>query len=563
MAGFPSASHQFRRLIDALGTRYRVIAPDYPGFGQTQAPPGFTYSFDRLADVLDGFTADLGLDRFVMYVFDFGGPVGFRLAARHPERIAGLIAQNANAYREGLSPLARQMIANRPGVPGAEGNVRRLLELPVTRGQYEEGARSPELIAPDGWTLDQHFLDQPGRKEAQIALALDYHSNVELYPAWQQWLREQQPPALIVWGRNDAFFPEPGACAYLRDLPDAEIHLFDTGHFALEENLPEIAPLIAAFLDKTYSTDRNRKGPSMKIAAAAPGARRKDRPLPRRGPRHPYSRREGREPYLGRRLRRRGHRRPRERVLHPRPLHRGVLITVRPVPSGMGPVAFGTRRVRTPGPATQTEPVAAVAIPVTLPPSLVARSAPAGLDGLPRWPVGRNQCAAARRLGMGQFELGERGIVGEQSLAAAASDDRADHQGELVKQSLLDQRSDQRRAAGGPDCPAVLLTQLRQEVGHRTLDQRAVRPLVYGPESGGSDVLLRAVYVTRERLVGRSRPVPGPFGERHPAEQHGVLLFEHARQNRTHLLVERGLPLIGGPYHAVDRAEKPRGYPAH
>ncbi|HJY56467.1 MAG TPA: alpha/beta fold hydrolase [Streptosporangiaceae bacterium] len=264
--GFPSASHQFRRLIDALGTRYRVIAPDYPGFGHTQAPPGFTYSFDRLADVLDGFTAGLGLDRFVMYVFDFGGPVGFRLAARHPEQIAGLIVQNANAYREGLSPLARQMIANRPGVPGAEGNVRRILELPVTRGQYEEGARSPELIGPDGWTLDQHFLDQPGRKEAQIALALDYHSNVELYPAWQQWLREHQPPALIVWGRNDAFFPEPGARAYLRDLPDAEIHLFDTGHFALEENLPEIAPLIAAFLDKTYSTHPDRNHPSMKIA---------------------------------------------------------------------------------------------------------------------------------------------------------------------------------------------------------------------------------------------------------------------------------------------------------
>ncbi|HEV2936343.1 MAG TPA: alpha/beta hydrolase [Streptosporangiaceae bacterium] len=253
--GFPSASHQFRRLIDALATRYRVVAPDFPGFGHTQAPPDFTYSFDRLADILEGFVDAAGLDRFAMYVFDFGGPVGFRLAARHPERIAGLIIQNANAYHEGLSPLARRMIANRPGIPGAEDNVRRLLELPVTRGQYTDGARSPELIAPDGWTLDQHFLDQPGRKDAQVALALDYHSNVELYPAWQRWLREHQPLALIVWGRNDAFFPEPGARAYLRDLPGAEIHLFDTGHFALEENLPEIAPLIAAFLEKTYSTD--------------------------------------------------------------------------------------------------------------------------------------------------------------------------------------------------------------------------------------------------------------------------------------------------------------------
>lgn len=254
--GFPSASHQFRRLIDVLGTRYRVIAPDYPGFGHTQAPPGFTYSFDRLADVLEGFVAGLGLERFVMYVFDFGGPVGFRLAARHPEWIAGLIVQNANAYDEGLAPLARQMTTNRAGVPGAEANVRQILELPVTRGQYENGASSPELIAPDGWTLDQHFLDQPGRKDAQIALALDYHSNVELYPAWQQWLRDHQPPALIVWGRNDAFFPEQGARAYLRDLPSAEVHLFDTGHFALEEDLPEIAPLIAAFLTKIYSAIR-------------------------------------------------------------------------------------------------------------------------------------------------------------------------------------------------------------------------------------------------------------------------------------------------------------------
>lgn len=246
--GFPSASHQFRRLIDALGTRYRVIAPDYPGFGHTQAPPGFTYSFDRLADVLDGFAADLGLDRYVMYMFDFGGPVGFRLAARHPERIAGLILQNANAYHEGLSPLARQMIANRPGVPGAEGNVRRILELPVTRGQYEEGARSPELIAPDGWTLDQHFLDQPGRKDAQIALALDYHSNVELYPAWQQWLREHQPPLLVAWGRYDPSFLVAEADAYRRDVPEAEVHLLDAGHFALDERPDQIAELTRRFL---------------------------------------------------------------------------------------------------------------------------------------------------------------------------------------------------------------------------------------------------------------------------------------------------------------------------
>ncbi|AVH21646.1 alpha/beta fold hydrolase [Nocardia cyriacigeorgica] len=247
--GFPSASHQFRRLMDALGGRYRMIAPDYPGFGYTEVTDGFVYSFDRLTDIIEGFVESLGLARFVLYAFDFGGPVGMRLATRHPSWIAGLIIQNANAYDEGLSDMARAMAANRPGVPGAEENILRILELPVTRGQYEGGATDPELIAPDGWTLDQHFLDLPGRKAAQVQLALDYHSNVARYPEWQHWLRTHRPPALIVWGRNDAFFLEAGARAYLRDLPDAAIHLFDTGHFALEDSLTEITPLISRFVD--------------------------------------------------------------------------------------------------------------------------------------------------------------------------------------------------------------------------------------------------------------------------------------------------------------------------
>ncbi|MGK5551892.1 alpha/beta fold hydrolase [Actinomadura kijaniata] len=250
--GFPSASHQFRRLIDALGARYRLIAPDYPGFGHTEVPDGFAYSFDRLADVTEGFVDKLGLDRFVMYVFDFGAPVGFRIAERRPERVAGLVVQNGNAYEEGLSEGARDFIALRPGVPGAEDTVRGLLTLSGTRGQYETGVADPEAVAPDGWTLDQHFLDLPGRKEAQVALAFDYHSNVERYGRWQAWLREHTPPTLITWGADDPFFPAPGARAYLRDLPDAELHLFDTGHFALETHLPEIAPLIAAFLDRVW-----------------------------------------------------------------------------------------------------------------------------------------------------------------------------------------------------------------------------------------------------------------------------------------------------------------------
>jgi pimeloyl-ACP methyl ester carboxylesterase len=249
--GFPSGSQQFRRLMDALGTDYRVIAPDYPGFGRTTVPDGFAYSFDALADTVEGFVEALGLTRFAVYAFDFGGPVGFRLAARHPEWIAGLVVQNANAYAEGLSGLAQGMIANRPGVEHAEENVRAILVEGVTRMQYEGGVADLEVIAPDGWTLDQHYLDGPGRAEAQIALALDYHSNVALYPAWQAWLREHQPPTLVVWGRNDAFFPEPGAHAYLADLPTAELHVLDTGHFALEDKLGEIAPLIADFLDRT------------------------------------------------------------------------------------------------------------------------------------------------------------------------------------------------------------------------------------------------------------------------------------------------------------------------
>ncbi|MFD3702025.1 alpha/beta fold hydrolase [Nocardia sp. NPDC058658] len=247
--GFPSASHQFRRLMDALGGRYRLIAPDYPGFGHTEAPADFEYRFERLADIVEGFVDAVGLTRFVLYAFDFGGPVGLRLATRRPELIAGLIVQNSNAYDEGLSDLARAMTANTPEVPGGADNVRQILELPVTRGQYEGGTTDPELIAPDGWTLDQHFLDLPGRKDAQVELGLDYHTNLALYPVWQQWLRDHRPPALILWGRNDAFFPEAGASAYLRDLPEAGIHIFDTGHFALEENLPEIAPLISDFID--------------------------------------------------------------------------------------------------------------------------------------------------------------------------------------------------------------------------------------------------------------------------------------------------------------------------
>jgi pimeloyl-ACP methyl ester carboxylesterase len=244
--GFPSASHQYRRLMGVLGSRYRLVAPDYPGFGHTEVPAGFTYSFDNLAAVTHGFVRKLGLSRFVLYMFDFGAPVGFRLVQRDPAAVAGLIVQNANAYEEGLSEAARHVINEASPEEIRTG----LLTLPATRSQYEDGVGDVSLIDPDGWTLDQHFLDLPGRQAAQVELALDYKSNVAEYPTWQAWLREHQPPTLITWGRHDPIFLEAGAYAYLRDLPSAEVHLFDTGHFALEERLTEIAPIIAGFLDR-------------------------------------------------------------------------------------------------------------------------------------------------------------------------------------------------------------------------------------------------------------------------------------------------------------------------
>jgi pimeloyl-ACP methyl ester carboxylesterase len=257
--GFPSGSHQFRRLFDALGTQFHVIAPDYPGFGYSDAPTSatqggsFVYTFDRLSHIIERFCAHLELSRFVLFAFDFGGPIGFRVACRHPEWIAGLVVQNANAYEEGLSAVARDYVALRRDGATTSVTLGTLMTLDATRAQYLEGAGNPDTIAPDGWTLDQHFLDLPGRQQIQVDLALDYHTNVTLYPRWQAWLRQHQPPLLILWGRHDPFFLEEGAHAYLRDVPSGELHMFDTGHFALEEYAPEMAPLIAAFLVRIVS----------------------------------------------------------------------------------------------------------------------------------------------------------------------------------------------------------------------------------------------------------------------------------------------------------------------
>lgn len=253
--GFPTASHQFRGLMPLLPPHFRVVAPDYPGFGYSESPESstvggpFVYSFDRLSKVMERFCEIVGLRKFALYVFDYGAPVGFRIAERRPDWISALVVQNANAYEEGLSDMARGLIALRRGVPEDAAKIMDVLSPEAIRAQYLTGAGDPASIAPDGWTLDSAFLALPGRKQIQVDLALDYGSNVQRYAAWQEWLSSSRPRTLILWGRNDPFFLEAGAHAYLRHLADAELHLYETGHFALEEKLPEIAPVTAAFLD--------------------------------------------------------------------------------------------------------------------------------------------------------------------------------------------------------------------------------------------------------------------------------------------------------------------------
>jgi pimeloyl-ACP methyl ester carboxylesterase len=246
--GFPSSSAQYDRLMERLAGRYHVIAPDYPGFGRSPAPAGTT-TFDRLADVIDRFTEAKRLDRFSLYMFDFGSPVGFRIATRHPERVQGLVLQNGNAYEVGLGPgmQALQPYWNDRGAN--EAAIRGFLTLDATRSQYVDGVADPTGINPDLWELDQRYLELPGRDQVMLDLLYDYQTNVALYPAWQEYLRTYSPPALLPWGRNDAFFPPAGARAYLADLPDAELHLLDTGHFATATHNDEIAGLISAFLD--------------------------------------------------------------------------------------------------------------------------------------------------------------------------------------------------------------------------------------------------------------------------------------------------------------------------
>lgn len=251
--GFPTSSHMFRDLIPRLAQHYHVVAPDYPGYGFSSAPSptSFSYTFDHLADIMGRFTQAIGLDSYALYMQDFGGPVGFRMAVRHPERVNALIIQNANAYEEGLSPA---MDAARPAwegrTPETEKTLRGLLTPDTTRFQYLHGARDPGRISPDAWLHAQAGLDRPSNDEIQLALLHDYGSNPKQYPRWQRYLREHRPPTLVVWGKHDPFFTAAGARAYIRDVPDSEVHLLETGHFALEEDALTIARLMLDFLDR-------------------------------------------------------------------------------------------------------------------------------------------------------------------------------------------------------------------------------------------------------------------------------------------------------------------------
>ncbi len=249
--GFPTSSHMFRDLIPNLAEDFHIIAPDYPGYGMSSAPSvdEYDYTFDNLAGVVDDLLERRGFDKYALYLMDYGAPVGFRIATAHPERITALVVQNGNAYDEGLKdfwdPIKAYWSSESPEDRGA---LMGLLTLEATKWQYQHGTRHVESISPDNWLVVQPLLNRPGNNAIQLDLFLDYGTNPPLYPAWQEYLRAHQPPTLILWGKNDHIFPAEGAAPYLRDLPDAELHLLDTGHFALEEDGVRMAKTMRRFL---------------------------------------------------------------------------------------------------------------------------------------------------------------------------------------------------------------------------------------------------------------------------------------------------------------------------
>ena len=249
--GFPTAGHMFRDLIPQLADRFRLVAPDLPAFGQSDMPArgAFVYTFENVANVIDRFTEAIGLSRFAMYVFDYGAPVGFRLAVRHPERITAIISQNGNAYEEGLSDGWNPIRAywQEPSQANREA-LRSFLAPDTTRWQYTHGVPDVTAVSPDGYSLDNFYLARPGADEIQLDLLGDYKSNVAAYPTFQNYFRTHKPRLLAAWGKNDPFFLPRGAEAFSRDIPGATVHFFDTGHFALETHANEIAAAIRDFL---------------------------------------------------------------------------------------------------------------------------------------------------------------------------------------------------------------------------------------------------------------------------------------------------------------------------
>ncbi len=252
--GFPTSSQMFRNLIPALANDYHLIAPDYPGYGNSGVPSrdDFKYTFDNVAALVGKFVEQIGLERYALYLQDYGAPIGFRLAVAHPERVSALIIQNGNAYDEGLDNPFWEPVKKYWKDPSQANRdaLRGLLTRDATIWQYTHGVRDSQTISPDAWNLDQSLLDRRGNNEIQLDMFLSYGSNPPLYPQWQEYLRKKQPPTLIVWGKNDQIFPEAGAHPYLRDLKDVDFNLLDTGHFALEEDGAEIAKLINKHLAK-------------------------------------------------------------------------------------------------------------------------------------------------------------------------------------------------------------------------------------------------------------------------------------------------------------------------
>nr|WP_040810770.1 alpha/beta hydrolase [Nocardia concava] len=250
--GFPSSSAMFRNLLRDLGDSYHLIAPDHIGFGQSAMPQvgEFVYSFEKLTEITQELLDTIGLDKFALYIQDYGAPIGLRIASRNPERVTAIISQSGNAYLEGFTPFWDILFAHAKDRAANEAEVRKLLELDATKWQYLHGVPEDRqsLVSPDTWTLDQAYLDRPGNKEIQLQLFWDYQFNLDGYPAFQKYFAEHRPPVLIAWGEHDEIFGADGARAYLRDLPDAELHLLNAGHFALETHGTEIAGLIREFL---------------------------------------------------------------------------------------------------------------------------------------------------------------------------------------------------------------------------------------------------------------------------------------------------------------------------